>query len=245
MRRNNFSSAADRRWQRRYERIQQRKEEERERRDRQGKDDPTDSFALSFPTLSQQEAQRILDSFNGLGNVHAVPPGTIEQYYLLREEQIERDRREQQTIYTSPTIAVTIPRFDEPNRNGTVISREVWENAMAEYCETTVDATQRSLAESVREAAATGEAPSSLWNRLYEYMKDDILEAFSRAAEHYRADTLDDWFDAFVDVKDVALGDRAIFGVDLAGVEIPEPDLDAGDNSALDSFLGKFLAPGA
>lgn len=35
MRRNNFSSAADRRWQRRYERIQQRKEEERERRERQ------------------------------------------------------------------------------------------------------------------------------------------------------------------------------------------------------------------
>lgn len=33
MRRNNFSSAADRRWQRRYERIQQHKKEEAERKD--------------------------------------------------------------------------------------------------------------------------------------------------------------------------------------------------------------------
>ena len=32
MRRNNFSSAADRRWQRRYERIRRRKEEEKERK---------------------------------------------------------------------------------------------------------------------------------------------------------------------------------------------------------------------
>lgn len=38
MRRNNFSSAADRRWQRRYERIQQRREEELDRRDRRGRD---------------------------------------------------------------------------------------------------------------------------------------------------------------------------------------------------------------
>ena len=39
MRRNNFTSASDRRWQRRYERIQQRREEELERRNRQGRDD--------------------------------------------------------------------------------------------------------------------------------------------------------------------------------------------------------------
>lgn len=38
MRRNNFSSAADRRWQRRYERIQQRREDELERRERRGRD---------------------------------------------------------------------------------------------------------------------------------------------------------------------------------------------------------------
>lgn len=232
MRKNKFSSAADRRWQRRYERIQQRKEEERERLNARGKDDPDDYFG--FPALSQQEAQRILDSFNGLGHVHAVPPGTIEQGRQARQ-------------VSTPTIAVTIPRFDEPNRNGTAISRSVWEDAMAEYCETTVDSTQRSLAESMREAVSTGEAPGSLWNRLYEYFKDDILEAFSRAAENYRADRMtDDWFDSFVDVKDIPFGDRAIFGVDLAGgVEVPEPDLDVGDSLALDSFLGKFLAPGA
>ena len=38
MPRNNYTSAADRRWQRRYERIQQRREEELDRRDRRGRD---------------------------------------------------------------------------------------------------------------------------------------------------------------------------------------------------------------
>ena len=48
MRRNNFSSAADRRWQRRYERIQQRREEELERRDRRGRDE-------SYETISPHD----------------------------------------------------------------------------------------------------------------------------------------------------------------------------------------------
>lgn len=38
MPRGNYTSAADRRWQRRYERIQQRREDELERRDRRGRD---------------------------------------------------------------------------------------------------------------------------------------------------------------------------------------------------------------
>lgn len=211
MRKNKFSSAADRRWQRRYERIQQRKEEERERRDRQGRDEE------SFEYLHNQ----YISAFD------ISPPASV------------------------PTYTVTIPAFDEPNRNGTVIPRDTWQTAMEEYAETTVDTTQRSIADSILRIAY-GDADESDRERVVTYIRealegrhyeqpsrfDQVREAFKRYTES--------WFDSFVDVKDVPFGDRAIFGVDLAGgAEIPEPDLDAGDNSALDSFLGEFLAPGA
>ena len=152
---------------------------------------------------------------------------------------------------SSPTFTVTLPRFDEPNRNGTVIPRDTWETAMEEYAETAVDTTQRSIADSILRIAH-GDADESDRERVVTYIRealegrrngqpsrlDQVREAFQRYTES--------WFDSFVDVKDVSLGDRAIFGVDLAGgVEIPEPDLDAGDSLALDSFLGEFLAPGA
>ena len=63
MRRNNFSSAADRRWQRRYERIQQRREEELERRDRRGRDaeerieDPFQQLDLYAELIRRQEEE--------------------------------------------------------------------------------------------------------------------------------------------------------------------------------------------
>lgn len=175
MRKNNFSSAADRRWQRRYERIQQRKEEERERLNARGKDDPDDYFG--FPTLSQQEAQRILDSFNGLGNIHAVPPSEIEQYFLLREEQMELDRREQQ-MFTDERSATSASADDY-------------------YCEFV----ERSF-------IFDDEPQVSFAGRLREIMRK----------------YWGDW--------------------DEKQTPEPEPDLDAGDSLALDSFLGEFLAPG-
>ena len=65
MRRNNFSSAADRRWQRRYERIQQRREDELERRDRRGRDaeerieDPFQQSELYAELLRRQEEEML------------------------------------------------------------------------------------------------------------------------------------------------------------------------------------------
>lgn len=65
MRRNNFSSASDRRWQRRYERIQQRREEELDRRDRRGRDaderieDPFWQSELYAELLRQQEEEML------------------------------------------------------------------------------------------------------------------------------------------------------------------------------------------
>lgn len=217
MRKNKFSSAADRRWQRRYERIQQRKEYEQYRKE----------------LKEQEEFDQILN-------------GIRPQY--IHDMDIHPWVNQQ---ISSPTFTVTLPRFDEPNRNGTVIPRDTWETAMEEYAETAVDTTQRSIADSILRIAH-GDADESDRERVVTYIRealegrrngqpsrlDQVREAFQRYTES--------WFDSFVDVKDVPFGDRAIFGVDLAGGgEIPEPDLDAGDSLALDSFLGEFLAPGA
>ena len=224
MRKNKFSSAADRRWQRRYERIQQRKEEERERKE-----------------IKEQE-----------------------EFYQQYIHDMDMHPLVNQQI-TSPTFTVTLPRFDEPNLNGTVITREAYETAMREFSQSTADTTQRSLAEALIDAA-NDRVDDSVMERIEAFINEQIYREFTRAAENYRSGLeiheqatqnggrgyrtrigiIDDWFDGFVDVKNVPFGDRAILGVDLAGgAEIPEPDLDAGDNSALDSFLGEFLAPGA
>ena len=210
MRKNKFSSAADRRWQRRYERIQQRKEEERERKE-----------------IKEQE-----------------------EFYQQYIHDMDMHPLVNQQI-TSPTFTVTLPRFDEPNRNATVIPRDTWEKAMEEYAETTTDSTQHSIADAMLRIAY-GEADESDRERVVTYIREALdgrrderqsrLEQIREAFQRYT----ESWFDSFVDVKDIPFGDRAILGVDLAGgAEIPEPDLDAGDNSALDSFLGEFLAPGA
>lgn len=65
MPRNNYTSAADRRWQRRYERIQQRREEELDRRDRRGRDaeerieDPFQQSELYAELLRRQEEEML------------------------------------------------------------------------------------------------------------------------------------------------------------------------------------------
>ena len=217
MRKNKFSSAADRRWQRRYERIQQRKEYEQYRKE----------------LKEQEEFDQILN-------------GIHPQY--IHDMDVHPWVNQQ---ISSPTFTVTLPRFDEPNRNGTVIPSDKWETAMEEYAETAVDKTQRSIADSILRIAH-GDADEFDRERVVTYIRealvgrrngqpsrlDQVREAFQRYTES--------WFDSFADVKDVSLGDRAIFDVDLAGgVEVPEPDLDTGDSLALDSFLGEFLALGA
>lgn len=131
-----------------------------------------DDFVFGFPSLSQQETQRILDTFNGLGHVHAVPPDSIDTmmlHYRLQEEQAERDRRAVRAI------------FDQYFETPSVDEVEDYYDAFVERRPT-----------------------------LYEQLEELLNKLNSRPVEPES-----------------------------------EPDLDAGDNSALDSFLGEFLAPGA
>lgn len=76
MPRGNYTSAADRRWQRRYERIQQRREEELERRDRRGRD----------------ADERIEDAFPQL-ELYAVELMRQREEEMLRRHLEEEERR--------------------------------------------------------------------------------------------------------------------------------------------------------
>ena len=78
MPRNNYTSAADRRWQRRYERIQQRREEELERRDRRGRD----------------AEERIEDTFQQL-DLYAELIRRQEEELLRQRLEAEERRREE------------------------------------------------------------------------------------------------------------------------------------------------------
>lgn len=217
MRNNKFSSASDRRWQRRYERIQQRKEYEQYRKE-----------------LKEQE------EFDKLLN------GIRPQY--IHDMDIHPWVNQQ---ISSPTFTVTLPRFDEPNRNGTVISRNTWETAMEEYAETTTDSTQHSIADSILRIAH-GDADESDRERVVTYIRealegrrngqpsrlDQVREAFQRYTES--------WFESFVDVKDIGPGDRAMVSIDMSlAADIQEAELETGDTDILDSFLGEFLLQGA
>ena len=135
MRRNNFSSAADRRWQRRYERIQQRREDELERRERRGRD----------------AEERIEDPFQQL-DLYAELIRRQEEELLRQSRAAEERRREEQ-------------------------ERAMW----AEF---------------------------ERWIRSQRVVFEDKPVEFELEPE-------------------------------------PEPELSAGDDAALDGFLGNFLAPGA
>lgn len=214
MRRNNFSSAADRRWQRRYERIQQRKEEERERRERHESEEYYEAFYPSYHDLDIQSV-----------------------------------------IRSAPTVTVTMPTFDQPNLNGTVITREAWESAMAEFSETTADTRQRELAQSIGRIAR-GEADESDSSRIYSYLQEEIYREFTRAAEQYRVGEEIHEREArgvpqgrgyrarsmFVDDGYGFTWENGTvyFGVDLSPEPESEQELEAGDDSALDAFLGSF-----
>ena len=64
MRKNKFSSAADRRWQRRYERIQQRKLEEKECKDRQTQVDEFLEFGIEGYTMNPMTRYITYPSFD-------------------------------------------------------------------------------------------------------------------------------------------------------------------------------------
>lgn len=220
MRRNNYTSASDRRWQRRYERIQQRREEELERRDRQGREEAYE--AMKFHDIG-------IDSL----------------------------------IASSPTFTVEIQRPDEPNLNGTVISEDAWDAAWARHLQRAANESRRSLSEEIVSYLATDEANteerSRLWHRIRDLFYKEISEAYQaqrfgeeiheRAAQEieqhrgYRVQTMvvDDYSGMTLRFKNGGY----LYIDDLVSAFESEPELQSGDSTALDSFLGNFIAPGA
>lgn len=150
MRRNNFSSAADRRWHRRYERIQQRKEEEAERKDRVAYEAEMEKYSESFRQLE-----------------------LYIQAETLRQRELERALEEEQRR-----------------------RQEERERAMLEDFNRWVEERLRRIQTSI--------------NRGYGYSAETLV----------------------------------VDEIDSPEPE-PEEELEAGDASALDAFLGEFLAPGA
>lgn len=202
MRKNKFSSAADRRWQRRYERIQQRKEEE-------------------------QRQQELYEQFD----YDQLSKG-MQQIRYVRGADISRFDISEPAVATAPTYTITIsdPELDRPNLNGTVINRDVWDDALAEYFGITSTPVEE---ESARLRAVAHD---------YSEMSRKIEKAWEVYIQSHAAE----WFDAFVDVKDIGLGDRAMFSIDMSlADDIQEAELDTGDTDILDSFLGEFLLQGA
>lgn len=201
MRRNNFSSAADRRWQRRYERIQQRKEEEQYRQE-----------------LKEQ------NEFDQLVN------GVQSQQIRYVREELNRFDISEPIVASAPTFTITIPEpeFDRPNRNGIVINRDVWDDALAKYFGIT---------------STPGEESARLRAVSHDYA--ELSRQITKAWEDYIQSHAAEWFDSFVDVKDIGLGDRATFSVDMSlAADIQEAELDTGDTDILDSFLGEFFLQG-
>lgn len=202
MRKNKFSSAADRRWQRRYERIQQRKEEE-------------------------QRHEELKEQFD----YDQLSKGS-QQISYVRGADVRRFDISEPMVATAPTFTITVsePEFGRPNRNGTVINRDVWADALAEYFGIT-------RAPEERESART---------RSVSHAYDELSSQIEKAWEEYIQTNVAKWFDSFVDVKDIGVRDRAMFSADMSLVaDIQEAELDQGDTDILDSFLGEFFLQGA
>lgn len=197
MRRNNYTSASDRRWQRRYERIQQRKEEELERRDRQGRYE-------GYETISVHDL--------GIDSVMA----------------------------SSPTFTVEIQRPDEPNLNGTVISEDAWDAAWTRHLQRAANASRRSLSEEIVSYLATDEANTEERSRLCHRIRDLF---YKEIIEAYQAQRFGEEIHGGMTLR-FKNGDY-LYIDDLVSAFESEPELQSGDSTALDSFLGNFIAPGA
>ena len=198
MRKNKFSSAANRRWQRRYERIQRRKEEEKERQENSAAEV---YWPVYYPSIHDFDIPEV--------------------------------------IYTAPTVTVSSPDFDRPNRNGTVINQEIWE-ATAEQRRQTIE--------------------NENVDRIMGYIQNEIYQEFQRAAESYRraeeiheqaaqATAQSRGYRARTMVVDDFSGftwenDGYIFLDGWMQEPEPEQELEAGDSSMLDDFLNGFLTPG-
>lgn len=190
MAKNRYSSAADRRWQRRYERIQRRKEEEKERRE---------NYEPAYAEMIQP---------------------------LYTTEEILR------MIGSSMSYTMPVTRsVDEPNRNHTTFSVDALTSAFDAYYR--VREAQEEADRRAKEAFLAGV---------------EIHEETARRNDGYTADYIfmDEYTCANDDfLRGVKWNSISSISFELAEPEEPEQELEAGDSSMLDAFLGEFLAPGA
>lgn len=180
MAKNRYSSAADRRWQRRYERIQRRKEEEKERRE---------NYEPAYAEMIQ-------------------PLYTTEEILRMIGSSMS---------YTMPVTRSA----DEPNRNHTTFSVDALTSAFDAYYKR------------AKEAFLAGV---------------EIHEEAARRNDGYTVDYIfmDECTCASDDfLRGVKWNSISSISFELAEPEEPEQELEAGDSSMLDAFLGEFIAPGA
>ena len=220
MRRNNFTSASDRRWQRRYERIQQRREEELERRDRQGREEAyeamkfhdigIDSLIASRPTFTVEIQRPDEPNLNGTVISEEAWDAAWTRYLQRAANESRRSLSEEISSY----LATDEDNAEERSR--------LWWRIRDAFCTEIREA---------YEAHRVGE-------EIHEHTARDVEQG-----RGYRAQTMviDDYSGLNIRFKN---GEYIIID-DIAPAFEPEPELKAGDSAELDSFLGNFVAPGA
>ena len=220
MRRNNFSSAADRRWQRRYERIQQRREEELERRDRRGRDE-------TYETISHHDM--------GIDALIASSPT-----FTVTIQRPDEPNRNGSVISEDAWDAAWTRHMQEANRRANE-SRRSLSDAITAYISTDENnAEERSqLWHRIRDLFYQEVRNAYEARRVGE----EVHEQATEELRGRRAQTMvvDDYFPGTLQFRN---GDYIIID-DLVPAFEQEPELKPGDESELDSFLGNFIAPGA
>ena len=131
-----------------------------------------------------------------------------------------------------PTFTYTLPKLNEPNINGTMITREVWDDAMRKFEESSADEAQADLVRALRHIAE-GRYDSSdaevINDYIYERIHRDLVRAFN--AEHQAP----------------IMTFRNSMEVSFNNNQQPEYEkgIEVGDNSSMDAFLDEFLIHGA
>lgn len=221
MRRGRYSSSADRRWQRRYERIQQRREEEIKRRDRRGRDAGDrietisvhdfgiDSLIASSPTFTVEIQRPDEPNRNGTVISETVWDAAWTQHLQRAADASRRSLSEEIVSY----LAIDEANSEERSR--------LWHRIRDLFYKEISDAYEARRVEA------------------------EIRARTAQVQRGCRVQTMvvDDYIDGTIQFKNG--GYLIIDDLVPAFEPEPEPELKTGDSAELDSFLGNFIAPGA
>lgn len=220
MRRGRYSSSADRRWQRRYERIQQRKEEEIKRRDRRGRD-------AAYETISPHDF--------GIDTLMASSPT-----FTVTIQRPDEPHRNGTVISEEAWDAAWTRYIQRANQRASESRRSISDKITAYLAADENNAEERSqLWHRIRDLFYQEVRDAYEARRVGEEVHEQATEEF----RGHRVQTMvvDDFFPGTLQFRN---GGYIIID-DLAPAFEQEPELKPGDASALDSFLGNFLSSGA